>query len=132
MKLTRTRTLQATLALLLLMAMQGPLALLQVVAWGGMLVNYSREGSFIVAVERTFNGENPCALCTQLNDVREQEGSSNALLQAGSRALLLLWPTTHGTSVQPPQSITQAWTPWSAKFSDWKAAIETPPPRLVS
>jgi hypothetical protein len=37
--------------------------LLQSVAWVGMLVNYSRQGSFKEAVVRTFDGQHPCPLC---------------------------------------------------------------------
>jgi hypothetical protein len=37
--------------------------LLQSVAWVGMIVNYSRQGSFSEAVGKTFDGQHPCPLC---------------------------------------------------------------------
>lgn len=41
----------------------GPRGLLQCVAWAGMLVNYSQQGTVAEAVEMTFDGEHPCKLC---------------------------------------------------------------------
>lgn len=38
-------------------------ALLQTVAWTGMLVRYSREGSLAEAIAKTFDGRHPCSLC---------------------------------------------------------------------
>ena len=33
--------------------------LLQIVAWGGMLVKYAQDGSIQDAIEKTFDGEHP-------------------------------------------------------------------------
>jgi len=44
------------------------LPVLQVVAWGGMLVRYSREAPLREAVTKTFDGEHPCALCLTIRD----------------------------------------------------------------
>ncbi|MGV3772683.1 MAG: hypothetical protein ACO1QB_07260 [Verrucomicrobiales bacterium] len=37
--------------------------LLQSVAWVNMLITYSQQGDLQQAVEKTFNGKNPCKLC---------------------------------------------------------------------
>lgn len=37
--------------------------LLQSVAWVGMAVSYSQNGSFKDALEKTFDGKHPCKLC---------------------------------------------------------------------
>lgn len=47
-------------------------ALLQTVAWTGMLINYSHDVSFTDAVSKTFDGAHPCPLCK--------------LIQAGKKA----------------------------------------------
>ena len=36
---------------------------LQSAAWVGMVVAYSKDASFGEALEKTFDGEHPCALC---------------------------------------------------------------------
>lgn len=38
-------------------------ALLQTVAWTGMLVRYSRGASIAEAIAKTFDGRHPCSLC---------------------------------------------------------------------
>ena len=49
---------------------------LQSVAWMGMVVNYSRDGSFVTAVEKTFDGEHPCALCKVIAKGKKSEKKS--------------------------------------------------------
>ena len=39
------------------------LAVLQAVAWTGMLVNYSQDRTLSEAATMTFDGEHPCGLC---------------------------------------------------------------------
>jgi hypothetical protein len=39
---------------------------LQSVAWGRMLVEFSRQDSFSTAVVKTFSGSYPCALCLKV------------------------------------------------------------------
>ena len=48
-------------------------ALLQTVAWTGMLVTYSRGTSLREAVTKTFDGQHPCALCKLVQQGRAQE-----------------------------------------------------------
>lgn len=47
--------------------------LLQIVAWGGMLVKYSKGVSFKVAVEKTFNGKHPCCMCKAIEKAKRDE-----------------------------------------------------------
>jgi hypothetical protein len=46
---------------------------LQSVAWMGMLVNYSAEGSFSEAVVKTFDGNHPCQLCVVVDEGKKSE-----------------------------------------------------------
>lgn len=48
-------------------------ALLQTVAWTGMLITYARDGSLQEAVAKTFDGRHPCALCKVVKEGREEE-----------------------------------------------------------
>ena len=55
-------------------------AVLQGVAWTGMLISYARDGSLIEAVSKTFDGAHPCPLCKAVENgqKQDQEKSANA------------------------------------------------------
>jgi len=48
-------------------------ALLQAVAWAGMIVSYSQEAPITEAVEKTFDGRHPCCLCKQIAKEKQSE-----------------------------------------------------------
>ena len=60
-------------------------AVLQTIAWTGMLVNYSCQGSFTEALGKTFDGKHPCCLCNAIQKGRaseskpDREGAKTAL-----------------------------------------------------
>lgn len=52
----------------------GPVAILQVIAWAGMLVTYTAEDGLAQGVTDTFSGERPCPLCLTVREMeREQD-----------------------------------------------------------
>ena len=54
----------------------GHWAVLQSVAWAGMLADYTRaSGSWLTGVEQTFDGEHPCSLCREIAVAKGQEKS---------------------------------------------------------
>lgn len=57
----------------------GHWAVLQSVAWAGMVADYSREtGSVVTALGQTFDGEHPCDLCRQIASARAVEAVAAA------------------------------------------------------
>jgi hypothetical protein len=56
-------------------------ALLQSVAWVGMLVSYSQTGNFRDALGKTFDGEHPCSLGKQVDYGRKSEKKSALKLE---------------------------------------------------
>lgn len=48
-------------------------ALLQSLAWTGMILSYSRNTSLTEAVSRTFDGHHPCPLCKAIQQARAEE-----------------------------------------------------------
>jgi hypothetical protein len=52
--------------------------LLQSVAWVGMMVNYSCQGSLKDAVVKTFDGQHPCPLCKLVREGKKNERKSEA------------------------------------------------------
>lgn len=53
-------------------------AVLQGVAWTGMLISFSRDGSLIEAMSKTFDGEHPCPLCKAVEDGQKQDQGKSA------------------------------------------------------
>ena len=51
----------------------GQWAMLQSVAWTGMFADYIRNLSLADALEKTFDGEEPCPMCCAVKEGREQE-----------------------------------------------------------
>lgn len=57
----------------LLMATGSHWAVLQSIAWTSMLVDNLRNSSLTEAVQRTFDGNHPCALCKQIAAGKKSE-----------------------------------------------------------
>lgn len=57
----------------LFVSMGGHLALLQTIAWGNMLVEFSSKSSLSEAVDKTFDGEHPCPLCEVVKKSKSEE-----------------------------------------------------------
>jgi hypothetical protein len=51
----------------------GHWALLQSVAWAKMIVQYSRSASIETAIEQTFDGQHPCAMCKMIQKAQQSE-----------------------------------------------------------
>lgn len=64
----------------------GHLALLQGVAWATMIRDYSRMGSVTSAVEKTFDGKHPCALCKKIASQRSHEEKAPVTVKAEKKA----------------------------------------------
>jgi hypothetical protein len=54
--------------LMLAVLVGGHWGMLQVVAWTGMLIDYSQDNPFATAVGMTFDGDHPCAICKQVDE----------------------------------------------------------------
>ena len=57
------RSLKIIAVIILTLSLGLHWALLQSVAWAGMMVTFSQEGSIASAIEKTFNGKHACKLC---------------------------------------------------------------------
>jgi hypothetical protein len=63
----------------LFLAIGGHWALLQTMAWASMIVDYSRTEALTVAVEKTFDGQHPCAICNVIQKGRHSEKKHEAV-----------------------------------------------------
>ena len=48
-------------------------ALLQTVAWTGMIISYSQDATLAEAISMTFDGEHPCKMCKVVKEGRKAE-----------------------------------------------------------
>src|SRR6186997_787245 len=58
----------------------GHWAVLQSVAWAKMLVEYAQQDPLSVAIEKTFDGAHPCAICHTVSDGRKKEEKQEATI----------------------------------------------------
>jgi hypothetical protein len=80
------RIMTMMMALALFVAIGGPLAVLQGVAWATMIRDYSRTGSVTAAVEKTFDGKHPCAMCKKIAAQRSHDEKTPATVKAEKKA----------------------------------------------
>jgi hypothetical protein len=66
-------------------------ALLQAVAWTGMIVSYSHNASLAEAVSKTFDGAHPCCLCQTIKQGRAEEKQQESIAPATKLPPAILW-----------------------------------------
>ncbi len=75
------RLAQRGIVLLVCLSLGLHWAVIQGIAWTGMLISYAAEGAMIEAVEKTFDGQHGCPLCQTVKEGRESD--QNQPQQAG-------------------------------------------------
>lgn len=113
----------------LLVSMGGHLALLQTVAWGNMLVEFSSTNSFSEAVDKTFDGEHPCHLCKVVKKSKS-ESEKKPLLKAEMK-----WEVTLPAPVMVPlphsTELVFRVTEYFGTYAQVHLAVPMQPPRVV-
>ncbi|MGH8046764.1 MAG: hypothetical protein ACREKL_05925 [Chthoniobacterales bacterium] len=80
------RRLGTTLVCLAMFSIAGGhWGMLQTVAWAGMLKDYARADGLVVAAEKTFSGNYPCALCKRIADKKSSEQKQAPLVKSGNK-----------------------------------------------
>jgi hypothetical protein len=102
-------------------------AFLQTFAWTTMLVDNLATTSFSAALQRTFDGEHPCALCKAIAEGRKSEKKADTFLRLkkfeGLSAAVVI-------TVPPPASFPTIDAP-NASLEAVSQAPPTPPPRAA-
>lgn len=80
------RIVTTVMALALFLSAGGHWAMLQGVAWASMIRDYSSTGSVTVAVQKTFDGKHPCALCKKIAAERTHEEKAPVTVKAEKKA----------------------------------------------
>ncbi len=94
------------MSLALFMALGGPLALLQGVAWVGMVHDFSKSGSLSQAVEKTFDGHHLCPLCQKLVKARAAEEKIPVTMKVDKKAEVFIV----GSSAEVPVPVSLRFT----------------------
>lgn len=58
----------------------GHWAVMQTVAWGLMLADYAHETTTTEALEKTFDGQHPCAICKKVESGKQSEKKSEVVV----------------------------------------------------
>jgi len=116
--LRRIGTMLACLAMFLVAG--GHWAVLQSVAWAGMVNDYARADGLAAAVQKTFSGDYPCKMCRKIDEQKKQEEKTPvAKLDkkfetfVAADASARLFPPAHDCSLELPP----AFPPATAAFS---------------
>lgn len=85
-----------TTVLVLVLSLGLHWAVLQTVAWTGMIISYSRDASLSEALSKTFDGEHPCPMCKVIKKARaEEKQQEQKQVKPGSKMDLgLVWQST--------------------------------------
>lgn len=98
-----SRSIRILTWLMLVLLVGGHWGMLQVVAWTGMLIDYSRDNTFAEAVEMTFGGEYRCDICKQVDagiaadlgtDDRKAPGKSGKTMKLDAVVLVVVVTTS--------------------------------------
>lgn len=87
----------------------GHWAVLQSVAWAGMIIEYSKNSTLGAAMTRTFSGKSPCEMCKAIEVGKQKEDRLPASVKAEIKIeKFLVWgrqgtphPTAKGFSYGP-------------------------------
>jgi len=120
------RIISILLLLVMLVITNLHLPILQVGAWAGMLVDYSRSNSFAVAVEMTFDGDHPCEMCKVIKAEQTQSDTHHLQAETQNRLLLFIEPILVWTH---EIHLLDILTSFPASLSRLTHQPETPPPR---
>ena len=104
-------------------------ALLQSIAWTGMLIRYAQDGrSVATALAMTLDGKHPCKLCRVTESGRQSEAPANQVVPIQKLDLFVqdlqaAWaPTVH---------LISAGMPAAASWHSRSATPPVPPPRFA-
>jgi hypothetical protein len=114
----------------------GPYGVIQVFAWGKMIVDYSAEKGFVEGVKDTFDGQHPCELCHSIAKAEEEKSESQETpLLPDLRKLELknILPTECLTARKPISSkfLPPAFAEPGSSLPLARKSPDTPPPRLA-
>jgi hypothetical protein len=106
----------------------GQWPVLQCVAWANMIREYSEMVPLTQAVQMTFSGQYPCAICKTIAEKKESENTKVAVLFQHEKKIV-----SSGFSIAPRATTVspQSFVIRNSFFQTRSEAPPTPPPRLA-
>ncbi|MES2922197.1 MAG: hypothetical protein V4819_11660 [Verrucomicrobiota bacterium] len=109
-------------------------AMLQVVAWSRMLVDYSAQAGLAEGMTMTFDGQHPCCMCNAIAENRKRQQDKNQELPGViSLRLVLKEFVPPGTTTAPtPRAVDFpdcGFVPLASSGSIYAEGPPVPPPR---
>ncbi|MFK7852068.1 MAG: hypothetical protein AB8D78_13920 [Akkermansiaceae bacterium] len=111
----------------------GQYGVMQMLAWGKMIVEYSSERGFVDGLSDTFDGEHPCELCHSIQESKKRESQKPASHLLKKLELKELFPCEKGFRSQPrsQELSSQKFIYCSEANFHGRPSPETPPPRVA-
>lgn len=122
----------AVAAALALFLAGGQLGLLQVVAWAGMVVNYSARYGLTEGVTRTFDGKNPCPMCKKIERARQTQKENKPSTAPSPSDLVWLQPASSGLPAVVAETDRHGYAALSVLVASRTDRPATPPPRTAA
>ncbi len=97
---------------------------LKTVAWVGMFVENQRSGSLVEALEKTFDGQHPCALCCVIEKGQQDEGEKRPV-ELVSKVNAVLAPLVE---LPPLASVPVVYPERAEVPSSLRLPLPSPPP----
>jgi hypothetical protein len=113
----------------LLVSMGGHFALLQTIAWGNMLVDFSSKASLTEAVGKTFDGEHPCEMCKMVKKSKSEE-EKKSVVKAEMKMEIVLPAPVKVPFPRHTELLFQT-TGYSGTFGEVYLAVPMQPPRAA-
>jgi len=123
----RNRLGECFVVIALILSIGGHWTLLQSVAWMGMFAHNVRSCTLAEALDKTFDGQHPCALCKVVAAGKKSE-QKQPLTKLEVK--IDFWLAPSSCLIVEPTAANLSWPPDSV-FSSRAEAPPTPPPRLV-
>ena len=103
--------------------------MLQSVGWADLLVRDRQESGFWIGAERTFSGNEPCAVCKTVGQAKQAQPKHDAPAMVMAKDL--------GVFLLPPEAkafeLVGRLTPWPNARITWstrRERVPVPPPRV--
>jgi hypothetical protein len=115
-----------------LLLVLGPLGLLQIVAWTGMALDYSTRYGLATGLQRTFDGEHPCQLCTKITQVRQEQAESPAATVLPPVKMVCVEPVAAHLPASPLRQEPHEYFIRLGALAPRSEAPPSPPPRTLA
>lgn len=107
----------------------GQMAIFQVVAWGQMLRDYTRDLTVAEAVEKLFRGDDPCTMCQSIAKEKRKQDTAPATVKVEKKGELFL--VVRSVLRMPRERRFSYGTPTDFAFPAFFPAPPAPVPRVA-